>query len=364
MALLLAIESSCDDMAAAILDTATGTLLSHAFFSQIDMHKIYGGVVPEIASRAHIQHVRPIVISALEKAGVTLDAIDIFAATNRPGLAGSLLIGFSFAKGLAWALKKPFIAIDHLEGHIFSSFITAENTVSKPIPFPHIALSASGGHSGIYYVTGLGEYREIGNTRDDAAGEAFDKIAKLINLDYPGGPIIEKLSQKAGFVDFYKYPRTKHSPGEYLFSFSGLKTAVLYDLVKRGHVTLASQKPTETLTDEIRTQVASSLLVCIGDIFATMSDRLLRDFPEVQALTFVGGVACNQYLRDRLSNIAARHQKQFFTSEKKYSTDNGAMIAHVAGYTYTQALGQSKKEDRDLPHLPSFFSYDKDIFEE
>lgn len=201
MALILGIETSCDETAAAVYDTSSKRILSNSVFSQVALHEKYGGVVPEIASRSHLEKIGPIVHSALGEtvapARLSIDQIDHIAVTNKPGLAGALLIGICFAKGLAYAHNKKLIAVDHIEGHIFSSCI--EDTV----PFPHLCLVASGGHTSLFLVKGFGDYTQIGQTLDDAAGEAFDKVAKLVGLGYPGGPRIEALAREVAFQDFF-----------------------------------------------------------------------------------------------------------------------------------------------------------------
>jgi len=336
MAHILGIETSCDETAAAVYDTEKHQIISNNLFSQINLHRVYGGVVPEIASRSHLEKIAPIVRATLDEANISIDAIDAIAVTNKPGLAGSLLIGFCFAKALALSLKKPLIPVNHLEGHIASAWLDATGTHRIDIPFPHVCFSASGGHTALYHVTKPGTYTDIGQTLDDAAGEAFDKIAKLIGLGYPGGPIIEQMAQEMHFEDFFSYPRTKQKKDAYDFSFSGLKTAVLYDLAKRGYVDLNTCARTDTLTQEVQKQVASSLLVCIGDIFVTVLSRVFKGVPSLRGLTFVGGVACNKYLRKRLADLCEQNNIFFAASPPRFSTDNGAMIALVGSYKYTQ----------------------------
>lgn len=320
---VLGIESSCDETAAAVYCSDSG-LLSSVLNSQIALHGKYGGTVPEIASREHIRNIKPIVDEALQVANIMLNEIDIIAVTNKPGLPGSLLIGLSFAKGMAWAAKKKIIGVNHLEGHAFSAFI--EHT----IPFPHVCLTASGGHTSLYKVTDFGKYTVLGQTVDDAAGEAFDKIAKLVGLPYPGGPLIEKLAAEVNFQDFYNYPRAKKKTLD--FSFSGLKTAVLYDLVRRGYYDLKTKQILPTLTDDIRKQIASSLLVCIADIFIQKLTLALEENPEIKAVTFVGGVACNKYIRARLKSFCDKRGLELFWPSPRYCTDNAAMIAYVGHY--------------------------------
>ncbi|MGZ6250589.1 MAG: tRNA (adenosine(37)-N6)-threonylcarbamoyltransferase complex transferase subunit TsaD [Candidatus Chromulinivorax sp.] len=325
--LILGIESSCDETSAAVYDTQAG-MLSNELYSSMKSHIVYGGVVPELTSRIHMEKISLIVKTALDKAGVTLEQIDAIAATNKPGLPGALMIGVSYAKGLAFAANKKIIGINHLEGHVFSACI------EHKIPFPFLCLTVSGGHSSIYAVRDFGVYDIVGYTIDDAAGEAFDKIARMMNLPYPGGPEIEKLAAQVGFEDFFHY--TRGSMAGPNFSFSGLKTSILYDLVKRGAYDLATKK---FLKDEdlyFKQQVASSLLVCMADIFEKKLGEALKLHPQVQALSFVGGVACNKYLRARLQAFADKHGVQLFYPSPKLCTDNGGMIAFVGAYKAMQ----------------------------
>jgi len=377
---VLGIETSCDETAASVYKTDEG-VLSSVLFSQIDLQKEYGGVVPEVASRSHLEKIRPIIQKALDDAKFTIDAIDVIAVTTKPGLPGSLLIGLCFGKTIAWALQKKLIGVNHLEGHAFSSFL--ENDV----PFPHLCLTASGGHTNLYLINGFGDYTFLGQTLDDAAGEAFDKIAKLINLPYPGGPEIEKLAQQANFQDFFKYPRGQANTLN--FSFSGLKTAVMYDLIQRGAYDLKTKQfsPSPvTLTHstrfacsgrlerlsadvsaiqaspdavakgdgwkdlseskglELKKQVASSLLVCVKDIFIHKINYALKSHPQIKSVSFVGGVACNKYLKQELHTFCETRNIQFFSPSPKYCTDNAAMIAFVGHYK----AKQGKFEDLSL----------------
>lgn len=298
-------------------------MLSNKLFSQIEMHKQFGGVVPEIASRSHLEKIELIINQALTTAHATLDDIDAIAVTHKPGLPGSLLIGVCFAKALAWVKQKKIIGINHLEGHIFSA------NIENNIPFPFLCLTASGGHTALYLVHDFGVYDLIGHTLDDAAGEAFDKIAKLVNLPYPGGPVIEKLAREVHFQDFFSYPRASKKTLD--FSFSGLKTAVLYDLVKRGAYDMQSKMLLDT-SETLKQQVASSLLVCIADIFKEKLSLAYAHYPEIKAISFVGGVACNAYIRNHLKTWSTEQGLSFFTPSPQYCTDNGAMIAFVGGY--------------------------------
>ena len=325
----LGIETSCDETAAAVYHSTHG-LLSSALYSQIELHKNFGGVVPELASRSQLEKINPIVTQALQRANLTLDDIDVVAVTNKPGLPGSLLVGICFAKALAWAKNKKLIGINHLEGHAFSACIEHD------VPFPHLCLTASGGHTSLYLMKNFGDYEVLGETQDDAAGEAFDKIAKLMNLPYPGGPVIEKLAREVNFQDFYHYPRSKHKTLD--FSFSGLKTAVLYDLVKRGGYDLKTKTFLRPNDEQLIKEVASSLLVCIADIFEQKLALALDAHREVKAITFVGGVACNTYITQRLNTFATSQNIPFFHPSRAYCTDNAAMIAFVGNYKAQQGL--------------------------
>ncbi|MFI5333037.1 MAG: tRNA (adenosine(37)-N6)-threonylcarbamoyltransferase complex transferase subunit TsaD [Candidatus Babeliales bacterium] len=319
---ILGIETSCDETAAAVYDTSRG-MLSNKLFSQIEMHKQYGGVVPEIASRSHLEKIGVIIDEALAAAGATLDTIDAIAVTHKPGLPGSLLIGVCFAKAVAWVKQKKLIGVNHLEGHIFSA------NIEHTIPFPFLCLTASGGHTALYLVHDFGVYDLIGHTADDAAGEAFDKIAKLLNLPYPGGPVIEKLAQQVAFQDFFNYPRSTKKTLD--FSFSGLKTAVLYNLVKRGAYDMRNKTLLDT-SETLKQHVSSSLLACISDIFKEKLSLAYAQYPQIKAVSFVGGVACNKYIRNNLQSWCANQGLAFFTPSPQYCTDNGAMIAFVGGY--------------------------------
>ena len=333
---VLGIETSCDETAASVYNTELGAL-SSKLYSQIEQQKAFGGVVPEIASRTHVEKIEPIIQEALDAASRKLEDIDVIAVTNKPGLPGSLLVGVCFAKSLAYALNIPIIGVNHLEGHAFSSFL--EHTP----PFPHICLTASGGHSSIYLISDYGKYETIGHTTDDAAGEAFDKIAKLIGLPYPGGPEIEKLAREVDFVDFFKYARPKKATLD--FSFSGLKTAVLYDLVKQGAYDLKEKKLLNH-SPELKKQVSSSLLVAIRDIFIEKLEIALRQYPQIKSVSFVGGVACNKYLKSELATFCQKHNVQYFTPSPKYCTDNAGMIAFVGHYMAQR--GQFSDLDLDI----------------
>lgn len=323
----LGIETSCDETGIALYCSKKG-LLGQTLFSQIPLHTLYGGVIPEIASRTQLEKIVPVYQETLNKTGLTIEDINVIAVTNRPGLAGSLLIGTCFAKTIAWAHQKTLIGINHLEGHIFSSFLEYN------IPFPHLCLTASGGHTALYYVTNFGEYTLIGKTRDDAAGEAFDKIAKMMDLGYPGGPLIEKYSQTVNFEDFFNYPRPMQDMLD--FSFSGLKTAILYDLMQKNAFDPKTKEFLKKDDQLFIAHVASSFSVAVGDIFINKINTALKEYPLTKAITFVGGCACNKYLKKRLKETANQHNRDFFSPSPAYCTDNGAMIAFVGSYKALQ----------------------------
>lgn len=326
---ILGIETSCDETAASVYTTEHG-VVSNVLFSQVELQKLYGGVVPEIASRSHLEKIAPITQEALETAGISLDEIDAIAVTNKPGLPGSLLVGVCFAKALAFAKNKKIIGINHLEGHVYSACI--ENKVV----FPSLVLTASGGHTSLYLVRGYGDYDVLGTTLDDAAGEAFDKIAKLMNVPYPGGPLLEELARQVSFQDFYSYPHPKDKSLN--FSFSGLKTAVLYDLVAKGAYDLPTKKFLAHDNISLKQQVASSLHHAVARQFEKRLSYALSLHAEVKSICFVGGVVCNAFLRSRLANLAVAHFLPFFYPSRQYCTDNAAMIAFVGHYKAQQGL--------------------------
>jgi N6-L-threonylcarbamoyladenine synthase len=338
MALVLGIETSCDETGVGIFDSDKNEILLDLVFSQVKLHEIYGGVVPEIASRSQLEKIDVLVTQALDQAYIKFNEIDVVAATAGPGLIGSLLVGLCFAKAIAWSGNKKLIGINHLEGHIFSSFIKNDFSCSKDIPFPHICLAVSGGHTSLYLVSDFGSYTTISQTVDDAAGEAFDKTAKILGFGYPGGAIIEQLAEQVNFVDCFDYPRTKNKNGEILFSFSGLKTAVLYHLVKKGIYNIQKGLIIKEIPLELKQQIASSMLVCVADIFEKNLKIAIKNHENVKAITFVGGVACNQYIKNRLQVFCKKKGVQFFHPPKKFCTDNGGMISFVGGYKANQGI--------------------------
>ena len=314
---ILAIESSCDETSAAVVQNGR-KVLSNIIASQIDIHKKYGGVVPEVASRAHVEVISSVVEEALSKAEVTLEDIDAVAVTYGPGLVGALLVGLQYAKGLAYAIKKPLIGVNHIEGHISANFIQYEDL--EP---PFVCLVVSGGHTYIVYMKDYGEFKIIGQTRDDAAGEAYDKVARAIGLGYPGGPKIDKLS-KEGNPDAIKFPRANfHDPVTLDFSFSGLKSAVL------NYLNQMSMKGEEVN----KADVAASFQKAVVDYLSDNSMRACK-LLGANKLCVAGGVASNSCLRDKLMDEGRKNGIDILFPDMILCTDNAAMIGSAAYFEF------------------------------
>jgi len=316
--LILGIESSCDETGVALYDSAAG-LLAHALHSQVAMHAAYGGVVPELASRDHIRRVVPLLRETLARSGRALADIDAVAYTRGPGLAGALLVGCAFAEALALALDKPALPVHHLEGHLLSPLLSAD-----PPDFPFVALLVSGGHTQLMRVSGVGQYELLGETLDDAAGEAFDKSAKLLGLSYPGGALLSRLAE-GGTPGAYELPRPMLHSGDLDFSFSGLKTAVLTLVREQGGA----------LSDAVRADVARAFQEAAVDVLAAKSLQALKK-TGLKRLVVAGGVGANRQLRERLDAEARRGRFRVHYPELEFCTDNGAMIA-LAGCLRLQA---------------------------
>lgn len=311
--LILGIESSCDETAAAVVKNGC-EVLSNVINSQIELHKIYGGVVPEIASRKHIENISPVVDEALEKAGVGFDDIDAIAVTYGPGLVGALLVGVSYAKALAYALDKPLVPIHHIRGHITANYIA-----HPEVKTPYVCLVASGGHSHIVKVNSYSDFDVIARTRDDAAGEAFDKIARVLGLGYPGGPLIDKLA-KEGKPHAVEFPRVKMAEGSLDFSFSGVKTAVINYLHK-------AEQRNEQIN---KADIAASFQQAVCEALCTHTLTAALD-SDVKTVALAGGVASNSALRTMMTEECAKHGISVIYPPPILCTDNGAMIA-AAGY--------------------------------
>ncbi len=306
--IILGIETSCDETAVAVLDMGKRTkIVSNLIASQHEIHAPFGGIFPELASRRHIEVIRPLVEDALKEAGVSQEEIGGIAVTHSPGLVGSLLVGLSFAKAYAFGLKIPFIGVSHLEGHLNAPFLEHEG-----ITYPHIGLVVSGGHTALYLVKKFGDYQFLGGTRDDAAGEAFDKVAKILGLGYPGGPIIDKRARE-GDPNAVKFPKPKLKG--YDFSFSGLKTAARQMIEK-------TTPKTENLCASFQETVVDIL---IEKTLAAAKTRRCK------AVLVTGGVACNSRLRIKLTESAKEAGRKAYFASPILSADNAAMIAYVGG---------------------------------
>ena len=314
--LILGIESSCDETAAAVVKNGR-EVLSNVISSQIELHKLYGGVVPEIASRKHIEKINQVVEEALKDADVTLDDLDAIGVTYGPGLVGALLVGVSAAKAISYAKKIPLVGVHHIEGHISANYI--ENKQLEP---PFVCLVVSGGHTHLVIVRDYGKYEIIGKTRDDAAGEAYDKVARAIGLGYPGGPKIDKLS-KEGNPDAIKFPKAKIEDAPYDFSFSGLKSAVL------NYLNAAKMKG-ENINDA---DLAASFQKAVCDVLVEHAIRAAKEYG-FDKLAIAGGVASNSTLRASMEKACAENQIQFYHPSPIFCTDNAAMIGAAAYYEF------------------------------
>ncbi|MBW1659869.1 MAG: tRNA (adenosine(37)-N6)-threonylcarbamoyltransferase complex transferase subunit TsaD [Deltaproteobacteria bacterium] len=329
--IILGIESSCDETAAAVYHESAG-ILSSVVRSQIADHAPYGGVIPELAARKHIEAIVPITEEALKRADVSLDTLDGIVATFAPGLVGALLVGLSFAKALAWAQKKPFVGVHHLEGHLLSPFLGSEE--DRP-HFPFLGLIVSGGHTSLYKVIDYGRYELLGKTVDDAAGEALDKAGKLLGLPYPGGIAIDKLSQEGGNPKAYDFPIGLNQRDNFNFSFSGLKTALVYTLKKVGYGNPSKTLPPKELVRDLAASFQEAVVqALVRKAFFALEETGLQE------LVVTGGVAANSRLREVLERKSRKTGIRIIIPDKTLCTDNAAMIAY-AGFT------RLKKGQRD-----------------
>lgn len=333
---VLAIETSCDDTGAAVILDGR-KILSNVVSSQVPIHQKYGGVVPELASRRHIESIVPIVKEALETAKLTLSEIDGIAVTQGPGLVGSLLVGLSFAKSIAFATGLPFIGVNHIEAHLSAIFLEERSP-----RFPFIGLVVSGGHSSLFRVDGFGKYRRLGQTRDDAAGEAFDKVAKLLGLGYPGGPIIDELS-KTGNSKAIRFPRASLGKDSFDFSFSGLKTAVV-NYVKNHPA--ASEGYSEAHVRDI----VASFQEAVVEVLVKKTLRAAQH-EKLRRIVLSGGVAANQRLRERIKQEASEQKLKVYLPSPSFCTDNAAMVG-VVGYEYLKRGIRSPLSLNAFSNLP------------
>jgi N6-L-threonylcarbamoyladenine synthase len=305
---VLGIETSCDETAAAVV-TEKKEVLSHVVFSQIESHKIFGGVVPEIGARAHLEKIQDVIEQTMKEANLEFQDLDAIAATCGPGLIGGVLVGAVTGKSIAAYHQKPFIAVNHLEAHALSVRLTED------VGFPYLLLLVSGGHCQMFHVKHLGVYEILGGTLDDAVGETFDKVARLLGLPYPGGPAVEHCAL-TGDETRFSFPRPLLAQKNYDFSFSGLKTAVLREVEKQGS-SLEENKP----------HIAASFQKAVADIFLNRLDRAMTTLPHLKTVVIAGGVAANQYLQGHLQALVASKDKRLVAPPLKYCTDNGAMVA-------------------------------------
>jgi N6-L-threonylcarbamoyladenine synthase len=311
--LLLSIETSCDETAAAVVQGGRN-ILSSVVSSQIAIHAAYGGVVPEIASRAHLQAIAPVINQALQEAGIGMEAIEGVAVTRGPGLSGALLVGFSAAKAIAVARKIPFVGVHHIEGHLFASFL------EQPVAFPFLALVVSGGHTHLYHVEGFGHYTTLGRTIDDAAGEAYDKCAKIMGMPYPGGALIDRMAQN-GNPDAIRLPRPLLRDGTLNFSFSGLKTAVMQQ----------NMKHTVSLPSQDADDLCASFQQAVCDVLAAKTEAAIRQTGATR-LVVAGGVACNSGLRSRMAELCNKMGVELSIPHPSLCGDNAAMLAVPGDY--------------------------------
>ena len=333
---VLAIETSCDDTGAAVVLDGR-KILSNVISSQIPIHQKYGGVVPELASRRHIESIVPIVAEALETAKVSLNEIDGIAVTQGPGLVGSLLVGLSFAKSLSFAVGLPFVGVNHIEAHLSAIFLE-----KKPPRFPFVGLVVSGGHTSLFRVDGFGKYKRLGQTRDDAAGEAFDKVAKLLGLGYPGGPIIDELSE-AGNPKAIRFPRASLGKDSFDFSFSGLKTAVVnYVKLHPGRV--------EDYPEVLIRDIVSSFQEAVVEVLVKKTLRSAQH-QGLKRIVLSGGVAANRRLRERMKEEASVEKMKVYIPSPSFCTDNAAMVG-VVGYEYLKRGIRSPLSLNAFSNLP------------
>lgn len=327
--LTLGIESSCDETSVAVVKDGR-EILSNIISSQIEIHRLFGGVVPEIASRKHVSAILPVIDLALEEAKITMDDVDIIASTRGPGLIGALLVGLTAGRGLALATGKPFVGVNHIRGHVCANYLTHPDL--EP---PFVGLIVSGGHSYLIHVEDYIDFTLYGKTRDDAAGEAFDKVARAMDIGYPGGPVIDKLAKEG--KETYELPRVMLERGSYDFSFSGLKTAVLNELNN------AKQKG-----EEIRVaDMAASFQNAVVDVLTEKTYRLAHELGE-KKIVLAGGVSANSGLRAAMEKRGAEEGIEVYYPDPILCTDNGAMIASVGYYSYMKGEEESVFADPNL----------------
>ncbi len=362
---ILGVETSCDETAAAVLafgkDSAP-RVLSNVVASQHEIHEKYGGVVPELAARRHVEMIAPVLEAALEEASVSAEKVDAVAVTRGPGLVVALLVGLSAAKGLAFGLGVPLIDVHHLDGHVHSLFLPAEDGSAAPPPFPHLGFVVSGGHTDFYRVDGHSGVTHLGGTLDDALGEAYDKVAAIMGLGYPGGPIVDRLHAKfleangsgAAPVEF---PRPHLADRPYAFSFSGLKTAVLNYQKERGLYLSDRNLPPwarpQEVPEEVACAVAAGFQEAAVEVLVEKVSRVVRR-EKLPAVSVSGGVAANSYLRRKLGERAEGEGWSLHFPARKYCTDNAAMIACAGGFRLRERGREAFMDFTDLDADPSW----------
>ena len=362
---ILGVETSCDETAAAVLEFSEDSapkVLSNVVASQHEIHARYGGVVPELAARRHVEMIAPVLEAALEEASISAKQIDAVAVTRGPGLVVALLVGLSAAKGLAWSLGVPLIGVHHLDGHVHSLFLPAEEGSVSPPPFPHLGFVVSGGHTDFYRVNGHAEVTHLGGTLDDALGEAYDKVAAIMGLGYPGGPIVDRLHAKfleangsgAAPVEF---PRPFLEDRPYAFSFSGLKTAVLNYQKERGLYLSDRNLPPwarpQEVPEEVACAVAAGFQEAAVEVLVEKVSGVVRR-ENLPAVSVSGGVAANSYLRVKLAERAEQEDWSLHFPARKYCTDNAAMIACAGGFRLRERGREGFVDFTDMDADPSW----------
>ncbi len=351
---ILGIETSCDETSAAVV--RDGEVLSNVIASQL-FHEKYGGVVPELASRAHMKLIVQIVDEALDKAGTQKEELHGVAATHGPGLIGSILVGLNFGKAFAYGLRIPFVGVNHMEAHLFSNFLTAYENQPE---FPFVCLTVSGGHTQLVYVRKLFDYVMLGQTRDDAAGEAFDKVAKMLGIGYPGGPEVDRLARQ-GNPRYVKFPRPYLNEGSFDFSFSGLKTAVLYYLRDHGLLRDSRLASPASSTKVEHSELSSALLAdlcasfeaAVVDVLLEKTIRAAEQY-DVKDIGVAGGVSANSELRRRMNEAGQKRGFRIHFPRMEYCTDNGAMIAYVGWLKLRTGVPSSPDDVTAVANLQLF----------